>query len=145
MLFVVDDGHIRVGGSQAIVRTSEMLLEQLAPGDLVGVARLPIGIGSVEFTTDRQRVRDALRRPAGTSGVFAAQQMQISEAYALETGDFDTWQRAVARECAGLTDISLASCADAWRSRRAPPSPKPARGRCRRCATSISCSSGWPG
>ena len=63
MLFVVDDGHIRVGGSQAIVRTSEMLLEQLAPGDLVGVARLPTGVGSVEFTTDRQRVRDALRRP----------------------------------------------------------------------------------
>ena len=91
-----------------------MLLEQLAPGDLVGVARLPTGIGSVEFTTDRQRVRDALRRPAGTSaGSFASQQIQISEAYALETGDTDTWQRAVSRECAGLTDISLASCADA--------------------------------
>jgi VWFA-related protein len=113
LLFVVDDGHIRVGGSQAIIRTSEMLLEQLAPGDLVGVARLPTGVGSVEFTTDRERVRDALRRPAGSStGVFGAQQLQISEAYALETGDVDTWQRAVGRECAGMTDISLASCAD---------------------------------
>jgi hypothetical protein len=90
-----------------------MLLTQLAPGDLVGVARLPSGIGSVEFTTDRQRVRDALRRPAGNStGVFTAQQVQISEAYALETGDVDTWQRAVGRECTGLSDISLASCAD---------------------------------
>ena len=67
MLFVVDDGHIRVGGSQAIVRTSEMLLAQLAPGDMVGVARLPTGVGSVEFTVDRRRVIEALRRPAGTS------------------------------------------------------------------------------
>lgn len=114
MLFVIDDGHIRVGGSQAVVRTSGMLLDQLAPGDLVAVARLPTGIGSVEFTTDRQRVRDALSRPAGTSsGSFASQQIQVSEAFALETGDTDTWQRAVARECGGMTDITLASCADA--------------------------------
>ncbi|HVG86337.1 MAG TPA: VWA domain-containing protein [Vicinamibacterales bacterium] len=114
MLFVVDDGHIRVGSAQAVVRTSEMLLEQLAPGDLVGVARLPTGVGSVEFTTDRQRVLNALRRPAGTaSATLVSQQVQISEAFALETGDTDTWARAVSRECAGLTDMSLATCADA--------------------------------
>src|SRR5690606_33972574 len=33
--------------------------------------------------------------------------------YALETSDMDTWQRAVQRECAGLTDLSFESCADA--------------------------------
>ena len=106
MLFVVDDGHIRVGSAQAVVRTSEMLLEQLAPGDLVGVARLPTGVGSVEFTTDRQRVLNALRRPAGTaSATLVSQQVQISEAFALETGDTDTWARAISRECAGLAEI----------------------------------------
>lgn len=113
MLFVIDDGHIRVGGSQAVLRTSEMLLDQLAPGDLVAVARLPTGAGSVEFTTDRRRVREALRRPAGNpSGTFASQQVQVSEAFALETGDIDTWQRAVARECAGTIGIDIGSCAD---------------------------------
>lgn len=115
MLFVVDDGHIRVGGVQAVIRTSEMLIDQLAPGDLVGVARMPSGVGSVEFTADRQRVRDALRRPAGVNagGRTMSEQVQISEAYALETGDTDTWQRAIARECAGLTDASFEACADA--------------------------------
>lgn len=114
MLFVIDDGHIRVGGSQAIVRTSEMLLDQLAPGDLVGVARLPTGAGSVEFTTDRRRVREALSRVAGsTAGPINMSQLQISEAYALETGDTDTWQRAVVRECANFEGIARESCADA--------------------------------
>ncbi|MEZ5285617.1 MAG: VWA domain-containing protein [Vicinamibacterales bacterium] len=114
LLFVVDDGHIRVGGAQAIVRTSEMLLDQLAPGDMVGVARLPTGIGSVEFTADRARVRDALRRPAGNStGPMGSTQVQISEAFALENGDRDTWQRAVERECGGTTDLGREACADA--------------------------------
>lgn len=114
MLFVVDDGHIRVGGSQGIIRAGEMLLDQLAPGDLVGVARLPTGVGSVEFTADRRRVIEALRRPAGTPVASAGNsQVQISEAYALEINDMDTWQRAVQRECTGLTDLSLESCADA--------------------------------
>ncbi|MGE0460253.1 MAG: VWA domain-containing protein [Vicinamibacterales bacterium] len=114
MLFVVDDGHIRVGGAQGIIRAGELLLDQLAPGDLVGVARLPTGVGSVEFTADRRRVLEALRRPAGTpAGSAGNGHVQISEAYALETSDMDTWQRAVQRECAGLTDLSFESCADA--------------------------------
>jgi VWFA-related protein len=115
MLFVIDDAHIRIGGAQAIVRTSEMLLESLAPGDLVGVARMPTGIGSVEFTADRSRVRDALRRPAGANsgGRVSSDQVQISEAWALENRDLDTWQRAVVRECTGLTDAALEACADA--------------------------------
>jgi len=115
MLFVIDDAHIRVGGAQAIVRTSEMLLESLAPGDLVGVARMPTGVGSVEFTADRSRVRDALRRPAGANsgGRISSDQVQISEAWALENRDMDTWLRAVERECAGFTDAALEACADA--------------------------------
>lgn len=113
MLFVVDDGHIRVGGAQAIIRAGEMLLDQLAPGDMVGLARLPSGVGSVEFTADRQRIREALRRPAGTpEGMTGSRQVQISEAFALETSDMDTWQQAVARECAGQSDLALESCAD---------------------------------
>ena len=114
MLFVVDDGHIRVGGAQAIVRTSEMLLEQLAPGDMVGVARLPTGVGSVEFTADRRRVLEALRRPAGTStGPGSSAQVQISEAFGLENGDSDAWNRAVERECAGQIEMAREACADA--------------------------------
>jgi VWFA-related protein len=114
MLFVVDDGHIRLGGAQAIIRTGEMLLDQLAAGDLVGLARLPTGIGSVEFTADRRRIREALRRPAGNSeGPSGSRQVQISEAYALEINDTTTWSQAVQRECGGFQDLSLEACADA--------------------------------
>jgi hypothetical protein len=50
-------------------------------------------------------------RPAGTPANPAVA-WQISEAYALETYDMDTWQRAVQRECSGLTDQTLEACAD---------------------------------
>jgi VWFA-related protein len=114
MLFVVDDGHIRIGGAQAIIRAGEMLIEQLAPGDLVGLARLPTGTGSVEFTADRRRIREALGRPAGTpEGPSGSRQVQISEAYALEINDTTTWSQAVQRECGGMLDLGLEACADA--------------------------------
>ena len=38
---------------------AQSLFERLAPGDLVGLARLPNGIGGVEFTADRKRITDA--------------------------------------------------------------------------------------
>ena len=69
---------------------------------LVGVARLPTGVGSVEFTTDRSACATPCGAPlAPPRGRSCPQQVQISEAYALETGDIDTWPRAVSRECAG--------------------------------------------
>ncbi len=39
--------------------------------------------------------------------------MQISEAFGLENGDSDAWNRAVERECVGMTEMARESCADA--------------------------------
>ena len=114
MMYVIDDGHMRLGASTSIVRTAEMLLSQLAPGDLVALARMPTGVGSVEFTTDRERIRAALKRPPGTSDQPGFNRnLRISEAYALETNDTTTWEEAVARECAGLDGPGREACADA--------------------------------
>ena len=41
LLFVVDEGSLRVGSNRAILRSAQSLFDRLAPGDLVGVARLP--------------------------------------------------------------------------------------------------------
>ncbi|MDP2053945.1 MAG: hypothetical protein Q8L75_09935, partial [Acidobacteriota bacterium] len=51
LLFAVDEGNLRVASSRSVLRAAQSLFERLAPGDLVGLARLPLGVGNVEFTT----------------------------------------------------------------------------------------------
>ena len=111
LLFVVDEGSIRVGASRSILRTAQTLFDRLAPGDMIGLARIPTGVGSVEFTADRKRIIDALMRVTGTGGRNAGMsRVYISEAWALENNDPGTFQQAIDRECAGETGTSLEAC-----------------------------------
>jgi VWFA-related protein len=111
LLFVVDEGSLRVGANRTILRTAQSLFDRLAPGDLVGVARLPTGFGGVEFTADRKRVNDALMRVTGAaSSRVGMMHVNISEAWALENNDPGTFQDAVSRECAGMTGPDLDAC-----------------------------------
>ena len=112
LLFVVDEGNLRVGSSRSVLRTAQTLFDRLAPGDLVGLARLPTGVGNVEFTADRKRVTDALLKVTGSvSNRTGMSKVNISEAWALENNDTSTWQQAVDRECAGETGPGLDACA----------------------------------
>ena len=78
-----------------MLRTAQSLFERLAPGDLVGLARLPTGVGNVEFTTDRKRVNDALLKVTGSvTNRVGMTKVNISEAWALENNDTSTWQQA---------------------------------------------------
>ena len=111
LLFVVDEASLRVGASRSVLRTAQTLFQRLAPGDLVGLARIPTGVGSVEFTTDRKRVTDALMRvTGGGSNRIGITRVNISEAWALENNDAGTFQQAVERECAGESGPGLEAC-----------------------------------
>ena len=111
LLFVVDEGSLRVGANRTILRTANSLFERLAPGDLVGLARLPTGFGGVEFTADRKRVTDALMKVTGaSSSKLGMMNVNISEAWALENNDEGTFQNAVSRECAGMSGPDLEAC-----------------------------------
>ena len=111
LLFVVDEGSLRVGANRTILRTAQSLFDRLAPGDLVGVARLPTGFGGVEFTADRKRVTDALMRVTGApNNRMGMMHINISEAWALENNDPGTFQDAVARECPGMSGPDLDAC-----------------------------------
>ena len=113
LLFVVDEGSLRVGANRTILRSAQSLFERLAPGDLVGLARLPNGTGGVEFTADRKRVTDGLMRVTGGASMrMGMLHVNISEAWALESNDPGTFQNAVSRECNGMTGAELESCAN---------------------------------
>jgi len=82
LLFVVDEGNLRVSSSRSVLRTAQSMFERLAPGDMIGLARLPTGAGNVEFTTDRKRVSDALLRVTGTvTNRVGMSKVNISEAW----------------------------------------------------------------
>lgn len=111
LLFVVDEGSLRAGANRTILRTAQSLFNRLAPGDLVGLARLPTGFGGVEFTADRKRITDGLMRVTGAaSSRVGMMHINISEAWALENNDPGTFQQAVERECAGMSGPDLDAC-----------------------------------
>ena len=113
LLFVVDEANLRVGSSRAVLKTAETLMDRLAPGDLIALARIPLGVGGVEFTADRERIKKALGNIAGTpSGRLGATKVRISEAWALESNDTLTWGQALERECSGEVGVGREICAD---------------------------------
>ena len=111
LLFVVDESSLRVGSSRSLLRTAQTLFDRLAPGDMVGLARIPTGVGGVEFTVDRKRITDGLMRVSGMgSNRIGMTRINISEAWALENNDPSTFQQAVDRECQGETGPGLEAC-----------------------------------
>lgn len=111
LLFVIDESNLRVGAGRSILRTAQAMFDRLAPGDLIGLARLPTGVGGVEFTTDRKRITDALLRVAGNANTrIGMSRVFISEAWALENNDPGGFQPAIDRECQGETGFGLEAC-----------------------------------
>jgi VWFA-related protein len=99
LLFVIDENYLRVGGGRAVLHAAERVMNSLGPGDLVGVARLPTGRGSVNFTTDRERVRRALSGIMGAQPPRPTERVRLSEAHAFDTSDRATWDQVIEREC----------------------------------------------
>jgi VWFA-related protein len=105
LLFAIDENYLRIGSARAVLSTAERVMNTLAPGDLVGLARLPTGRGGVEFTTDRSRIKRALSGVLGGQPSRSTDNLRLSEAHAFETGDSGTWQQVIDRECAGSSAV----------------------------------------
>lgn len=100
-VLVVDSGNISRASARAAVTAASAFVDRLSPEDLVAVAVLPAG-ASVDFTTDRRRVRDTLGKIAGGGNEMygASRTVSLAEAYALVTGrDRRLWDAAVQEEC----------------------------------------------
>src|SRR5687767_12268467 len=93
LLFAVDENHLRFGAATGVLRTVDMMMDAMAPGDLVGLARIPQGRGGVEPTTDRSRVRRALEGVTGKQPQKSTHMLRIHEAWAFESGNTNLWQR----------------------------------------------------
>ena len=110
IIIVVDENSLPPTGGRAVFASVERFLATVAPADRVGLVRMPDFVGSVDFTTDRVKVRDALKKVQGRSMRSGMVRLSVGEAAARERGNDMAWERAVSRVCAGATGPSLEAC-----------------------------------
>ncbi len=100
VLIVFDLEGIGVGGGRGATVAASRFLDQLAAADRVGVLAFPNG-ASVDFTTDREKVKQTLMRVVGRGSFFTEgiYNIGLSEAFDIDRGDPSALERVVAREC----------------------------------------------
>jgi VWFA-related protein len=109
-MITVDQTNIRSGQGRQAFAAAERFLDSLSPSDRVGLATIPPPGPRVDFTTNRNAVRMALRRVAGWGNRFQGLHfMTLTEALeverALMQGDGPV-PAVVARECGQSPDIT---------------------------------------
>jgi len=112
ILLLVDQGNIRVGQGRLMMRSAAKFVEQLSPSDKIAMAAIPRG-AVVDFTTEHERVREALLATVGLASPFKGRfHISLTEAIATaERSDATLRAQLMARECGDV----LASAADVAR------------------------------
>ena len=101
IVFVVDQPNIRFGGALGIRAALNGFMDRLQPSDRVAAVGVGPGSASTPFTADRERVKQVIARMVGqgTARSFGLYQIALSEAIAVQRGDFIQLDNLIAREC----------------------------------------------
>jgi VWFA-related protein len=112
VVLIVDQGNIRVGQGRQMMRSAVKFVDQLSPNDRLAMIAIPRG-QLVDFTTNHERVREALLATVGLASPFKGRfHISLSEAIAtVERSDATMRAQLMMRECGDL----LASPADVAR------------------------------
>ena len=99
ILLSVDEANISSGDGAHAVRAAEKLLQRVGPADRVGLLTMPGPLPREDFTTDHQKVRDALQRISG-KGRFQGERVSLTEAVSFALGEDPLrWRDLVTRLC----------------------------------------------
>jgi VWFA-related protein len=113
ILLLVDEGNIRLGMGRDVMRSAASFVDRLSPNDRVAVAAIPRG-AAVDFTSDHERVREALLATVGRASPFKGRFfMSLSEAIAAyEHSDATLRNQLFMRECAAVLNnpVELTRC-----------------------------------
>lgn len=110
---LIDQGNIRTGAARSAMNSAKKFVDTLTPEDRVAVIAVPGPGELVDFTTNHDRVREALLRIVGTADPLKSQfNLSITEAMALYmNSDVQMATEVVLRECAGAAAaIELERC-----------------------------------
>jgi VWFA-related protein len=113
ILLLVDQGNIRVGQGRLVMRSAVKFVDSLSPADRVAMVAIPQG-RLVDFTTEHERVREALLATVGLASPFKGRyHISLSEAIAtVEHSDATLRAQLFLRECGGalMSLIDIARC-----------------------------------
>lgn len=104
ILLLVDQGNIRFGAARPVMQQAAKFLDRLQPNDRVALVAVPAPGETVDFTTERMSIREAMMRVTGrvtpTSRRF---NISLTEAYAIyRQSDAMLIATVIQRECAGV-------------------------------------------
>jgi VWFA-related protein len=113
ILLLVDQGNIRVGQGRGMMRSAVKFVDGLTPSDRLAMVAIPTG-ALVDFTTNHERVREALLATVGQASPFKGRfNISLSEAIAtVEHSDFTLQSQLILRECAAVLNnpVALVQC-----------------------------------
>jgi VWFA-related protein len=101
ILLVIDQPNIRFGGAAGLRRAVDGFIDRLQPSDRIAAVGIGPGATSTPFTSDRERVKQAIARMPGarqSMNVFDFN-VAITEALSIRQGDGYVLERVLVREC----------------------------------------------
>ena len=112
IVLLIDQGNIRTGAARSVMVSAKKFIDTLTPDDRVSVVAIPGPGELVEFTTDHDKVREALLRIVGTADAVRSRfNLSITEAMAIYMrSDSQRAAEVVLRECGTLAGIDLDKC-----------------------------------
>ena len=101
IVILVDQGNIRSGAARPVMNSAKKFVDTLEPEDRVAVIAVPGPGELVDFTTDHDKVREALLRIVGQSSALKVRfNISITEAMALYVrSDIRLAAEVILREC----------------------------------------------
>ncbi len=101
IVILVDQGNIRTGSARAVMNSAKRFVDTLTPEDRVAVIAVPGPGELVDFTTNHDRVREALLRIVGQAGALTTRfNLSVTEAMAIYMrADAQLALEVILREC----------------------------------------------
>lgn len=112
IMLLIDQGNIRTGAARSVMNSAKQFVDTLTPEDRVAVVAVPGPGELVDFTTDHDKVREALLRIVGTADQMRGRfNLSVTEALALYTrNNMQLAVEVLARECGAVSPASLERC-----------------------------------
>jgi VWFA-related protein len=108
IVLLIDQGNIRTGAARSSMNSAKKFVDTLTPEDRVSVIAVPSPGELVDFTTDHDKVREALLRVVGNGETLRSRyNLSITESMAIYmNSDTQMAGEVILRECAGAAAAS---------------------------------------
>ena len=113
IVLAVDQPHIPFGDNAGVLGTMAGFIDRLEPSDRISAMALGAGGAIMPFTSDRERVKQALGQMRGADrddDLPGQHDLSLSESIQIVNGNATTIDEVVNRECVGLTGVQRGVC-----------------------------------